>query len=118
MEFLLSHQFDLILHDSRYFLEGPHGKSPILHGAKDSFPPSTADSLVFEQSLHKGPVPLTLVSSVIILARNEVVLNARVPRCSRNALGMVAPFSSDGFPSGLYPLIQLVVLIIARFLFV
>ena len=102
-DFLLSHQFNLILHDSRYFLEGQHGKSPILPGAEGPIPPSTADTLVFEQSLHKGPVPLTLVSSIIIPARSEVVLIARVPRSSRNALGMVAPFVSDVFPSGLYP---------------
>ena len=72
-DFLLSHQFNLILHDSRYFLEGQHGKSPILPGAEGPIPPSTADTLVFEQSLHKGPVPLTLVSSIIIPARSEVV---------------------------------------------
>ena len=102
-DFLLSHQFNLILHDSRYFLEGYHGKSPILLGAEGPISPSTADTLVFEQSLHKGPVPLTLVSSIIIPARSEVVLIAHVPRSSRNALGMVAPFVSDVFPSGLYP---------------
>ena len=102
-DFLLSHQFTLILRDSRYFLEGPHGKAPILPGAEDSIPASTADTLMFEQSLHKGPVPLTLVSSIIIPARSEVVLNAHVPRSLRNALGMVAPFASDAFPSGLYP---------------
>ena len=72
-------------------------------GADDSIPPSPADTLVFEQSLHKGPVPLTLVSSIIIPARNEVVLVAHVPRSLRNALGMAAPFASDVFPSGLYP---------------
>ena len=72
-------------------------------GAEDSTPPSTADTLMFEQSLHKGPVPLTLVSSIIIPARSKVVLNAHVPRSLRNALGMVAPFAFDVFPSGLYP---------------
>ena len=72
-------------------------------GAEDSIPPSTADTLMFEQSLHKGPVPLTLVSSIIIPARSKVVLNAHVPRSLRNALGMVAPFAFDVFPSGLYP---------------
>ena len=102
-DFLLSHQFNLILHDSRYFLEGPHGKSPIVPGAEDSIPPSPADTLVFEQSLHKGPVLLTLVSSIIIPARSEVVLIAHAPHSLRNALGMVAPFASDVFPSGLYP---------------
>ena len=71
--------------------------------AEDSIPPSTADTLVFEQSLHKGPVPLTLVSSIIIPARSEVVLIAHIPRSVRNALGMVAPFASDVFPLGLYP---------------
>ena len=102
-DFLLSHQFNLILHDSRYFLEGPHGKYPILPGAEDSIPPSPADTLVFEQSLHKSPIPLTLVSSIIIPARSEVVLIAHVPRSLRNALGMVAPIASDVLPSGLYP---------------
>ena len=102
-DFLLSHQFNLVLHDSRYFLEGPHGKSSILPGAEGPIPPSTADTLVFEQSLHRGPVPLTLVSSIILPARSEVVLIAHVPRSLRNALGMVAPFVSDDFPSGLYP---------------
>ena len=72
-------------------------------GAEDSIPPSPADTLLFEQSLHNGPVPLTLVSSIIIPARSEVVLIAHVPRSLRNALGMVAPFASDVFPSGLYP---------------
>ena len=57
---------------------------------------------MFEKSLYKGPVPLTLVSSVIIPARIEIVVIAHVPRSSRNALGMVAPFASDVFPSGLY----------------
>jgi len=101
--FLLLHQFNLILHDSRYFLEGPYDKCPILPGAEDSIPPSPADTLVFEQSLHKGPVPLTPVSSIIIPARSEVVLIAHVPCSLHNALGMVAPFASDVFPSGLYP---------------
>ena len=32
-----------------------------------------ADTLVFEESLHRGPVPLILVSSIIIPARSEVV---------------------------------------------
>ena len=72
-------------------------------GAEGPIPPSTADTLVFEQSFHKGPVPLTLVSSIIIPARSEVVLIAHVLRSSSNALGMVAPFVSDVFPSGLYP---------------
>jgi len=74
-----------------------------LPGAEDSIPPSPADTLVFEQSLHKGPVPLTPVSSIIIPARSEVVLIAHVPCSLHNALGMVAPFASDVFPSGLYP---------------
>ena len=102
-DFLLSHQFNLIVQDSRYFLKGLYGKSPILPGAEDPIPPSTADTFVFEQSLHKGPVPLTLFSSIIIPARGEVVLIVHVPRISRNVLGMVAPFVSDVFPSGLYP---------------
>ena len=72
-------------------------------GAEDSIPPSPADTLVFEQSLHKGPVPLTLVSSIIIPARSEVGLIAHVPRSLRNELGMVAPIASDVLPSGLYP---------------
>ena len=79
----------------KVFLEGPHGKSPILLGAEDSIPSSTAYTLVFEQSLHKGPVPPTLVSSTFIPARSEVVLIANVPHSLRNALGMVAPFASD-----------------------
>ena len=65
-DFLLSYQYNLILYDSRYILKGPHGKSPMLPGAEDFIPPSTADTLVFEQSLHKGPVPLTLISGIII----------------------------------------------------
>ena len=65
-DFLLSHQFNLILHDSRCFLEDPQGKPLILPGAEDSIQPSTADTLLFEQSLHKGPVPLTLITSIII----------------------------------------------------
>ena len=72
-------------------------------GAEDSIPPSPADTLLFEQSFHKGPVPLTLVSNIIIPARSEVVLIARVPRSLHNALDMVAPFASDVFPSGLCP---------------
>ena len=58
---------------------------------------------MFELSLHKGPVPLTLVSSIIIPAISEVGLIAHVPRSLRNELGMVAPFASDVFPLGLYP---------------
>ena len=97
---------------------GLHGKPPILPGAEDSIQPSTADTLVFEQSLHKVPVLLTLVSSIIIPARSEVVLITHVPRSLRYALGMVAPFASEAFFRGYTPLIQLVLPIIARFLFV
>ena len=64
---------------------------------------SPVDSPVFEQSLHKGPVPITLVSSIIIPARSKVVLMTQVPRSSRNALCIVALLSSDVSPSGLYP---------------
>ena len=102
-DFLLSHHFNVVLHDSRYFLEGPHGKSPILPGAEGPILSSTADTLVFEQSLHRGPVPLTLVSSIILPARSEVVSIAHVRSSLRNALGLVAPFVSNDFPSGLYP---------------
>ena len=117
-DFLLSHQFNSTLHDSRHLLAGPHGKSPILPGAEDSIPPSTADTLVFEQSLHKDPVPLSLVSSIIIPARSEVLLITHVPRSLRNALGMVALLHKLFFLRGYTPLIQLVLPIIARFLFV
>ena len=71
--------------------------------------------MMFEQSLHKCPIPFTLVSSIIISARSEVVLIAHVPRSSRNALGMVAPFVSDVFLRGYTPLIQLILPIVALF---
>ena len=102
-DFLLSNQLHLLLHNSGYFLEGSHGKSPILPAVKDPIALSPVDSPGLEQSFHRGSVPLTLVSSIIIPARSEVVLMTRVHRRSCNALGMVAPLSSNFSPSGLFP---------------
>ena len=106
-DFLLSNCLELALHQSNYLLIGPHGHTPISPIASSDLGHDNSnrinDFAVFEQSTHRGPVPLNLVGSVTLPARTEAIVITSLPRGSRNTLGMVAPICNDSFPSCLHP---------------
>ena len=100
-DFLLSNQLHLLLHDSSYFLEGRYGKSPILPAVKTPLR-FLLLILPFLNSLFIGALfHLLWLAVLLFLLRSKVGLMTRVPRNSRNALGMVASLSSEFSPSGL-----------------
>ena len=90
-DFLTSHKLQLQVNESGYFMSGPHGITPIAPQVTQFRHNSASSKPLFTQSTHLGPVPVKLVSSIIIPAKTEIVAKANIPRSSRNKLGMLTP---------------------------
>ena len=94
-DFLTSHKLQLQVNESGYFMSGPHGITPIAPQVTQFRHNSASSKPLFTQSTHLGPVPVKLVSSIIIPAKTEIVAKANIPRSSRNKLGMLTPVFDD-----------------------
>ena len=56
------------------------------------------------QSCSRGPVSITLSTSICIPGRTEVIVDAQLPKSCSDQLGMVTPASdNEAFPSNIFP---------------
>ena len=95
--------------NGNYFLEGPHGCTPLHPYAShtslspnasgsplnDSVPPPNHYPCLLVQSAHRSPVPVALSDNICVPGRPEVLVSCRVPSSSREQLGMVSPISDN-----------------------
>ena len=73
-DFLTSHNLQLQINKSRYFMSGPHGITAIAPQVNQFRHKSASSKPLFTQSTHLGPVPVKLVSSIIIPTNTEMLL--------------------------------------------
>ena len=57
--------------------------------------------VLFTQSQSKGPVPITLNSSISIPGRTEVLVTGKLPKSYAEEFGMVSPVSKDSIPTNI-----------------
>ena len=91
-----------------YVLAGRHGETPLTPKTQDSSPLSSADkslgcearttdtaSCLLAQSSSRGPVNVSLSTSLCIPSRTEVLVNCQLPKSYKDQLGMVTPIQDD-----------------------
>ena len=96
------------------FLFGAHGDTPFHPNSPDipvcshegqALDDHTCDKhCLLRQSCSRGPVSITLSTSICIPGRTEVKVDAQLPKSCSDQLGMVTPASdNEAFPSNIFP---------------
>ena len=92
-----------------YCLTGESGDIPLIPQEEFSAYPSLShpenspehsqNQVLFNQSQHKGPVPITLTESISIPGRTEMLVTGKVPKSYAEEFGMVSPVNKDSIPT-------------------
>ena len=108
-DFLTSNALNLLYKgQGAYVLAGRHGETPLTPKTQDVSPLPSADkslgcevratdtaSCLLAQSSSRGPVNVTLSTSLCIPSRTEVLVNCQLPKSYKDQLGMVTPIQDD-----------------------
>ena len=108
-DFLTSNALNLLYKgQGAYVLAGRHRETPLTPKTQDVSPLPSADkslgcevratdtaSCLLAQSSSRGPVNVTLSTSLCIPSRTEVLVNCQLPKSFKDQLGMVTPIQDD-----------------------